>query len=439
MLSRWKLMAGILGVSLGGLAAAASQCPKWDRSKGRTEESAAVKADPKASPAGAPSTPAPLVPVTPDVPAIPAAPSLTPAGPTSPAPITLTPPATVDLPKSTPLPMGPLPSLPEVTPAAAKLPDVPPAPNGLPTLPATPVVPLTPTPSAAIPATKPSELPAPPAVDTAKKPVATPPAPPVPSTPPSGDLLPPPGLPGTPNSPPLKLKPPTQPTLPTEFAPEPMKSDTGTIPLPTPEVSPMKPATMQPVIGASGMQQVVPPTPPVAAPPAPKPTPPAVVANDPLVLPVETPQLPHIDRPTPPLPGKPMTDAPPAPTPVQASVADSKFRIVLRVGEGEPTFEVKNGDNLMLKVACEKVDIKSPEKGGGLSEVTARGKVRFVGFGAEGTCDELKFMAGTGEVSMSGEVKVQVKDKLGRVESELTSGSLKYKLDSSSVGGQLKP
>ena len=35
-LSRWKLMAGVLGVSIGGLAAAASQCPKFDKSKGRS-------------------------------------------------------------------------------------------------------------------------------------------------------------------------------------------------------------------------------------------------------------------------------------------------------------------------------------------------------------------------------------------------------------------
>jgi len=123
----------------------------------------------------------------------------------------------------------------------------------------------------------------------------------------------------------------------------------------------------------------------------------------------------------------------------QVGATAIKFRILLRVGEGEPTFEVMNGDNLVLKVACEKVDIKSPEKGAGLSEVTARGKVRFAGFGAEGTCESLSFMAGTGEVSMAGKVKVQVKDKLGRVESELSSESLKYKIDASSTSGTIKP
>jgi hypothetical protein len=48
-------------------------------------------------------------------------------------------------------------------------------------------------------------------------------------------------------------------------------------------------------------------------------------------------------------------------------------------------------------------------------------------------------MAGTGEVIMAGDVKVQVKDKLGRVESELSTASMKYKIDASAVGNALKP
>jgi hypothetical protein len=120
------------------------------------------------------------------------------------------------------------------------------------------------------------------------------------------------------------------------------------------------------------------------------------------------------------------------------STSASKFRIVLRVGEGEPTFEVRSGDDLLLKVICEKVDIKSPEKGPGPSIVKASGKVRFTGFGAEGTCDELAFLAGTGEVDMTGSVKIHVKDKLGRVESELSTETMKYKIDPSATGS-LKP
>ena len=152
------------------------------------------------------------------------------------------------------------------------------------------------------------------------------------------------------------------------------------------------------------------------------------------------------------VPADPLIDAPP-PAPISVTkpaatapavaigVTQTKYRILLRVGEGEPVFEVRSGDALMLKVVCEKVDVKSPEKGQGPSSVKACGKVRFAGFGAEGTCDELNFLAGTGEVAMTGNVKIQVKDKLGRVESELSAELMKYRIDPHTVAGQgqLKP
>lgn len=146
-------------------------------------------------------------------------------------------------------------------------------------------------------------------------------------------------------------------------------------------------------------------------------------------------------------PSDPVADLPPPPpmnvTKTAATggvvgvttVPQQKYRILLRVGEGEPTFEVRCGDDLMLKVICERVDIKSPEKGQSLSAVKASGKVRFAGFGAEGTCDELSFLAGTGEVAMTGHVKIQVKDKLGRVESELSAETMKYKIDPHTITG----
>jgi hypothetical protein len=252
------------------------------------------------------------------------------------------------------------------------------APGSLPPIPAAtkPTDPTKPAPAPTSPGPVANDLLPPPPAAPAVKPLPTPPVPmKTEVAPPAADLLPPPSNPG--------VKPPATPT-------------------PTP-----------PVVGASGQ------LPATGAPSAPA------------VLPEGPPAAPAIGE----VPPSKPTVAPPA----VAAVADVKFRIVLRVGEGEPQFEVKNGDNLVLKVACEKVDIKSPEKGGGLSEVTARGKVRFAGFGAEGTCEELKFFAGTGEVSMSGDVKVQVKDKLGRVESELTTATMKYKIDASAIGGALKP
>jgi hypothetical protein len=135
---------------------------------------------------------------------------------------------------------------------------------------------------------------------------------------------------------------------------------------------------------------------------------------------------------------KAMNAAPAAPT---APVAQGKYGILLRVGEGEPLFEVRSGDHLILKVVCEKIDVKSPEKGQGLSAVKAAGRVRFAGFGAEGTCDELHFLAGTGEVAMTGHVMIQVKDKLGRIESELSADTMRYRIDPHAMTGNglLKP
>jgi hypothetical protein len=119
----------------------------------------------------------------------------------------------------------------------------------------------------------------------------------------------------------------------------------------------------------------------------------------------------------------------------------TRYRIMLRVGDGKPMFEVRSGDELLMKVLCEKVDVKSPmEKGQSLSSVRATGKVRFVGFGAEGTCDELSFLAGSGEVQLNGGVKISVKDKLGRVETELTGDKINYRLDAASaLTGGMKP
>ena len=331
---RWKVMAGVLGVSLGGLAAMAGQCPKPDDTRtNRSEPPMTAEAQPKVPPAGAPAKPAsPTI----DLPALPVIPAgAATSGPTLP---TVSPTA-----PSTTAPGSPAPTVPpSLTPPTVDFVPAKPA-VGSPTLPPSPVIPVV-------------------GVEPTK---------------PTGVTLPPAGP---------DLLPPAKPT-PTPPAPAPASN--------------LPPAPPSAGVGV-----------PPSAPPSP--------TLDPLLVPDRAPTVPS--SPT---------------TPVAA--VQTKFRIILRVGEGDPSFEVRHGDDLVMKVLCEKVDIKSPEKGQGLSEVTATGKVRFVGFGAEGTCDSLSFLAGTGEVSMSGKVKVQVKDKIGRVESELTTDKMQYKIDASAMPGTLKP
>ena len=194
---------------------------------------------------------------------------------------------------------------------------------------------------------------------------------------------------------------------------------------------------------------------PLLAKPTPAPTPPFAAFPVDVKLPLSESPLPVVRAGVEPPPviigipsgGPPITPAasvadhaaPIRVAPAAVAAAVTKFRIILRVGEGDPTFEVRSGDDMLMKVACEKVDIASAEKGQPMQQVRASGKVRFVGFGSEGTCDELSFLAGTGELQLAGNVTIQVKDKLGRVDSELKSDKVKYKLDASALPGVMKP
>lgn len=334
-ISRYKIMAGILGVSLGGLAVA-GQCSRPDTPY-RSGDSPA--GDPKVPSAGAKPSPLPAVPPPPAVVPVSALPS----------------PATVDL------PLLPVP----VSTAPTKLPELPTAPPAKVELP------------------KPASLPTPVVI------------------PASGTTLP---------------------DLPSALPPMPEKSTPKTATPPAP------PKAVEPVTPSPSIEPTAPTTALIPS----LPTQPAAQLT-PSVPPAAVPPSPTID-PTPPRPAAVVTT--PAP---QQQVAANRFRILLRVGEGEPMFEVKSGDDLVLRVVCEKVDVKSPEKGQGPSSVVATGRVRFVGFGAEGTCDSLSFQAGSGEVAMTGAVRVQVKDRIGRVESELTSDRLQYRLDANALPGTLRP
>jgi len=50
LLSRWKMMAGVLGVSLGGLVAMAGQCPKSEPTKGNPPPEMPMTSAPAAAP-----------------------------------------------------------------------------------------------------------------------------------------------------------------------------------------------------------------------------------------------------------------------------------------------------------------------------------------------------------------------------------------------------
>lgn len=432
---RWKLLAGGLALSLGGLAALAGPCNRTDNGKGGEVTRSSVMSDPNQvrSTSEAPTIPSTANSATKTVGKVAADTHATASEVRSekvpatdsviivatPAALEVVPSPAADPPATPARATGnATPVLTEAT-ARPAVPEPPPAMEPQREIP--PMTPPRPVTGAKGESTRDPDVPPMPPVLTAtgSEPAAVVPAPPpvvtepaVPTTSeevsPSGLVVPSPG----PRSGPMAAP-----------APPP--------PLPAPSAA-SPPAAAPAVMSPAAVS--VPPSPithpPLSAGTIPPPPAPATVPAAP----------PAADQPQAVMPaaGKTALHRETAPLPA-ASAISQRYRILLRVGEGEPAFEVRCGDDLMLKVICEKIDVKSPEQGDGPMTVKASGRVRFVGFGAEGTCEELSFRAGDGTVHLNGQVIVRVKDKLGRVESELSGDSLRYRIDPSSVAGVLRP
>ena len=160
-----------------------------------------------------------------------------------------------------------------------------------------------------------------------------------------------------------------------------------------------------------------------------KPIPPILGGPPILDLPAPLPPTPTLDLPvvraeTPAIVAsrKPLAKSEEAPTEV------SSVRVVVRLGMAQPKFEVLSGEDVLLKAACEKIDVRSIEKGDGVTQLKATGGVRFSAPGCEGTCDQLTVLPGTGEVELAGNVKVRC--KRGKGETEIVATTMKFKLGS---------
>jgi hypothetical protein len=165
---------------------------------------------------------------------------------------------------------------------------------------------------------------------------------------------------------------------------------------------------------------------PVTAPPAePKPQP-VPATPDPAPLPPESsrPTLTPV-QPTP-TPADPLLTAPPTEVP---PVVEKKLKVMLHMGDDRPRFEVRDGDEVYLKVVCDKVDVKSPsDRGETMSTLRATGRVTFVTPGGEGICEELTVIPGTGQVVVAG--RVSFKYNWGKVETTVSGEKMTFRLGS---------
>jgi hypothetical protein len=164
------------------------------------------------------------------------------------------------------------------------------------------------------------------------------------------------------------------------------------------------------------------PAPPVPAPPVPADPAPAPPAAAPPVADLPPPVQPEAARPD------PLLTATPAPAQAPA-VVEKKLKVMLHMGDDRPRFEVRDGDEVYLKVVCDKVDVKSPsDRGETMSVLKATGKVAFITPGGEGECEELTVMPGTGQVVVTG--NVSFKYNWGKVETTVSGEKMTFRLGS---------
>jgi hypothetical protein len=124
----------------------------------------------------------------------------------------------------------------------------------------------------------------------------------------------------------------------------------------------------------------------------------------------------------------PVTTATPKPTDA------AKLKMLLRMGDGQPRFEIRSTSttDLLLKVYGEKIEMQAPpDARSSLAGVTAVGRVRFTAPGIEGTCDHLRILSATGEVLLEG--SIHLKSKHGKGWSEMTAEKMVYQIGSSGL------
>src|SRR5262249_29439766 len=199
--------------------------------------------------------------------------------------------------------------------------------------------------------------------------------------------------------------------------------------------------------------------PPVAKPVSSEPPKPAVpVLDTPKPDPVKAPIL-DVDLPpikpeptiAPPSKPVPLPATPPAPDTVKMPLVPAgpakapeakadKLKLLLRMGDGQPRFEIRNSvtTELLLKVYGERVEMQSPrDSRSSLAGLAATGHVRFTAPSIEGSCDHLTILSGTGEVLMEGNIRL--KTKRGKAWSEMTAEKLVYQIGTSGLNSAGAP
>jgi hypothetical protein len=147
---------------------------------------------------------------------------------------------------------------------------------------------------------------------------------------------------------------------------------------------------------------------------------------------VDLPPAPLTEKKADPLPPSPIvsgpnTIPPPSFTEKPVGVVSKKLKVMLHLSDEKPWFEVKDGEEVVLKVTADAVQLNATaEKSRPAGVLVATGGVTFRTLGGYGTCDELQVMPGTGEVVVTG--KVAVTSNWGKSETTATADKMTFRL-----------
>jgi hypothetical protein len=203
-----------------------------------------------------------------------------------------------------------------------------------------------------------------------------------------------------------------------------LKNDPPSVPPMVKPVSPVEPPPAPPPLPSG--QSLLPPVPSVS---------PKLVEDK--GAPLSPPPAPAIENSLPPAPVPALTQptAQPMPTvpitksatPVVTSAAP--FQLHLHMGGAQThRFEIRDGDKILLKVYCDKVELHGAQDGSSaLPGLTATGHIRLHGAGLDGTCDQLTVAAADGKVTLKGSVHMTC--YRGTNSSQVTAEQMSFQLN----------
>lgn len=258
------------------------------------------------------------------------------------------------------------------------------------------------------------------------------------SEPPIAPPAPPPAPPPIANDPPpVPAQIPPPPSPPPVEPPQPPPVTPPAADLPTPP-SPVDPPKVPPAAPSKPLPppSVTPPA-PTPAPFDPPPPPPVPRATPPVAPPPAPSEPPHSPPPLPPLASTPPAPSVPPTTPKSSSkfpeqVAGS-FKLYLRMGgTARPRFEIRDGDEVLLKVYCDRVEMQGAPQGG-LAVLQAHGDVHLTGSGLDGHCESLSVVSAKGEVLMKGAVRLHCHKGKGKAATDVMADQLSFQLTKSGL------